>query len=296
MDTSTILKGWIERQGEDEFSLKDAIKAMERRDITGAAVKMALGRFIDNRILVRTSHGWYRIISIDPPMRLSDNIDMEYVDFRFPMKLEYLVKISPKSVILVAGVPNSGKSAFLLDFCRLNMFEHTIRYLSSELNEVRIKHRLQFTDISLDEWVRHVKFYERASRFEDYAAKYCDDVIIVDYLEMTDDFYAVGKYINAMFRALDKGVVLIALQKNEGQKLGVGRERSSEKPHLYITLDNEVFTIVKGKEWVNLDVNPNGMRCRFNIEKGYNFVQTSQWIGAGQPWKRRNIDAEDDEV
>ncbi|MBW2618874.1 MAG: hypothetical protein JRC92_08370, partial [Deltaproteobacteria bacterium] len=195
------------------------------------------------------------------------------VDLKWPFGLERLIDLYPKNIVVVAGAPNAGKTALLLNLIRLNMTKHQITYFSSEMGPEELKLRLlNFEDLSPDDW--NFGAYDRSSNFVDVIQP--NAVNIVDYLEVTDDFYRVGGEIKAIHDKLDKGLAVIALQKKKGAELGRGAEFSIEKPRLYLALDDGELKIIKAKNWgpeaKETGQNPNGKIFYFSLVNGCKFV------------------------
>jgi hypothetical protein len=82
---------------------------------------------------------------------------------------------------------------------------------------------LEHNDLPFREWGR-LNFYERAENFADVIRP--DEVNIVDFLQLHEDFWKVGGFINEMHKRLNRGVVFIAIQKNPGADHGLGDARS----------------------------------------------------------------------
>ncbi len=144
---------------------------------------------------------------------------------------------------IIAGSPNSGKTAFLLNFIRLNQNKHKIHLFSSEGGKEELRQRISKFDYPLDSW----KFsaWERAGDFADVIKP--DDINVIDYLEIHDEFYKIGGIIKSISDRLKNGFALIALQKNNGRDEGLGGSRGLEKPRLYLSMDAGRLKIVKGE-------------------------------------------------
>jgi hypothetical protein len=54
--------------------------------------------------------------------------------------------------------------------------------------------------------------------------------------------------------------------------MGRGAEFGLEKPRLYLSLGANRLEIVKGKNWAQEGINPNGMCWEFALVGGYKFV------------------------
>jgi hypothetical protein len=195
---------------------------------------------------------------------------------KWPLSIEEYVNLFPGNLAVVAGATNSGKTALLLNVVYLNhqTFPMPIYYFCSEMGDVELKERLeQFDGMAIEEW--NFKAIDRSTDFADVIVPDC--LNIVDYLELTEDLWAVNTHLTAIARKHGNGLSIVALQKKEGQKWGRGQEFSAEKSKLYLSMDKGKLTIVKGKSWANKSVNPNGLFVRFNINKGCQIEMTQEW-------------------
>ncbi len=198
---------------------------------------------------------------------------------RWPLGIEDYVKLFPGNLAVVAGAPNAGKTALLLNFLRLNMKQFPIYYFCSEMGQVELKDRLEmFPGMAIDDW--HFKAAERSSDFEDVIVPDC--INIIDFLEMTDELYRVNTHLTNISHKIGNGLAIVAIQKKEGAKYGRGLEFGLEKPKLYLSMDKGKLTIVKGKTWVNPRVDPNGLTVNFKITRGCQFEITKEWAQAAQ--------------
>lgn len=206
-----------------------------------------------------------------------DQADTTILPIKFPLGIHELVKIMPKNIIIVAGESNAGKSAFLLNVAAKNMIDHQVFYFSSEMGGTELKERLQnFNEkMPFDMW-KHCTFIERANDFD--LAIRPDAINIIDFLEIHDEFYKIGGYIKKIFDKLNKGIAVIAIQKNIGLDFGLGGARSIEKARLYLAMSPGVIKIVKAKNWVSGLINPNGLRKEYKLVKGIIFKDNSNWV------------------
>ena len=216
--------------------------------------------------------GCYRAIEKESPLIDFLSADISHVfDIKWPFELENYVNIYPHNVIVVAGASNAGKTAFMLNTVKLNMNHHRIEYFSSEMGAEEIKLRLSKfePEVPLKSWKFHPR--ERSSNFADAIVP--DAINIIDYLEVSKDFYEVGGQIKDIHDRLGKGIAVVALQKKKGADTGRGGEFTLEKPKLYVTIDAGVLKIVKGKNWVDPEVNPNGLEWKFKLIGGARFLE-----------------------
>jgi hypothetical protein len=69
-----------------------------------------------------------------------------------------------------------------------------------------------------------------------------NDLNIVDYLTIHDNFYKVGKALELLHGRLDKGVLVVFLQKDPKKEHGVGGFFQLPLPRLAFTLDFDMET------------------------------------------------------
>jgi len=62
------------------------------------------------------------------------------------------------NIAVLAGEPDAGKTAFLLNLTRLNMAHQEVHYFSSEMGAMELRERSKlFPEITLDQW----RFYPK---------------------------------------------------------------------------------------------------------------------------------------
>ncbi len=233
-----------------------------------AAVRVTLGRLVEEGIIERIigKHGQYRRIEGDCEKMDWKNASMDTVNFSWPGGIERFVSLMPGNVVLIAGEPNAGKTAFLLNTVLMNMARHEIHYFSSEMGASEMKKRLSAFSLSPDDW--RFTPWERSGDFHDVIRP--DAVNIIDYLEIHEDFYRIGGQIKRIFDRLGNGLAIIAIQKNRKTDMGRGGITTLEKPRLCLSMKPGELRIVKGKSWVGT-TNPNGLSSRFTLSGGARF-------------------------
>ena len=193
---------------------------------------------------------------------------------RYPFSIENYFATYSRNVVVLAGVSNAGKTAFLLNFIRLNMADFSIYYQSSEMGDAELANRLlKFEDLALEDW--NFVPEERSSDFADVIRPDC--INIIDYMEVTENFYMVAGHIKQIHEKLRSGIAVIALQKKQGAKLGRGGDFGLEKARLYLSMDAGKLTIHKAKNWANPELNPNGLVLGFKLVNGCKFSITTNW-------------------
>ncbi|NUO06971.1 MAG: bifunctional DNA primase/polymerase [Candidatus Brocadia sinica] len=239
------------------------------------AVRVTLSRRVKENVLERhpDRSGIYRKLDTTLEEINWQDAKVSPLNIRWPFQIENLVRILPKNIIVIAGETDAGKTGFLLNFVRMNMSQHEIFYFSSEMGGEEMKDRISYFDLPFDQW--RFKAYERSCNFADVIRP--DSVNIIDYIEMSDDFYKISGYIKSIFDKLRNGIAIIALQKNPKIDYGLGGMRSAEKARLYLSMEPGRCKIVKAKNWVDHTKNPNKLVIEYSLAKGYKFIPKSGW-------------------
>jgi len=220
------------------------------------------------------------------------------VDLYLPLGLDTLVKIYPRSIIVVAGAGNRGKTAIALDFIKNNMDKHDMRLLFSEGGAESLIDRMSaHQDKTIEEW--KIKSYPRTKNFEDVVLP--NGITVVDYMLIPTEFWLVGHYLDEIYRKLDKGIAYVNIQKSSAAELGRGGEFGLERPQLYVTLNPDyspgchedniqccVAKILKAKAWKNKS-NPDGKALNFSIENGWLIRHHNDWNYPPRETKAKRI-------
>jgi len=219
--------------------------------------------------------GWY--IPADNALKEMDfvNADDEPLNVWLPFGLNEKVELYQNSVVIVAGAPNAGKTAVLLNIVKENMGKLNVNYFNSEMSAGELKVRLnKFDYLALDQW--DFKAYERSGDFANVIKPGPENLNIIDFLEVHDEFYAMGKKIKDIHDSLNGSVAIIAIQKNPGTDVGLGGFRSLEVTRLALAIDFGRVKIVKAKNFSG-ENNPNGLVTNFNILHGSQLIQKGDW-------------------
>lgn len=218
-------------------------------------------------------NGSWRLVDTE-----SQNIDwynsqVDIVPVKWPFGIESFVHTMPRNLCVVAGSPNAGKTAFLLNFVAMNMDKFKIHYYSSEMGAMELRARLEKFEFPLSKWRFNAK--ERSRNFADVI--HPEDVNIIDFMELSEDFWKVGGMLREVYEKLTTGIAVIALQKAPGATMARGGVGSLEKPRLYLTMESGQIKIEKGKNWAHKEINPNGMICNWKLVQGSKFIETEGW-------------------
>jgi hypothetical protein len=231
-----------------------------------------------------SKQGVYRRIERDCEVINWQTAPTEEIPLKFPLGIEEYVKIYPKSLIVVAGKSDAGKTGFLLEFARLNMDKHEIHLFINEAGDSELAVRLGlFRNIEKEDW--KCTFWEREDGFADVIKK--DAINIIDYLDVTEGFAEIGTPLKDIHNKLDRGIALVAIQKNPKRydfkagkyidvDLGIGGAKSIGKSRLYLSIDDGIIKIVKAKNRRGKE-SPNGMTRTFRIYDGHDFSDVGCW-------------------
>jgi hypothetical protein len=241
-----------------------------------------LSRMVEQGIIERygSKNGVFRKADTDTCLISLDDEDEGFLDITWPLELEQFYRTMSKNVIIVAGSPDAGKTAFMLKTAYANRDYMPVRYQSSEMGGMELRSRIRLaSNTDENEW-KKIEFMERSQDWQDLIVP--DGINIIDFLEVTDNFYAVGGMIKDIFDNLETGIAVIALQKDPNKFDGLGGMFSKQKPRLYVTLDYDYdekiskARITKCKNWA-CRTSPNGMTCDFWIENGLDFRMRGFW-------------------
>ena len=218
--------------------------------------------------------GWFRRIETDYMEINLEGEEEKPIDIVWPFGIEKLYNCLPKNVCVVAGVYDAGKTTFCLNFSIINCSKFKVNYFTSEMGETELKSRFKYFDVPLSKW-KEIRWVQLSANFADAIRP--DEINIIDFLEIHDEFWRVSGWLNDIYRKLNKGMALVALQRPKGRDIAKGGEATLEKPRLYLSMGNNTIKIVKCKNWVNPDHNPNGLIIEYKILRGAKFLQTSDW-------------------
>ena len=276
---SEQIKAWI-LDSPGEFTVKDLDYDLgfQKPEQRTQRTKI-LEKFVAEKIVSREGkrRGVYRPYHKDLEPMDYINVKDNFLPVWLPMGLHQMVGIMPGNIIILAGEPNAGKTAVMLNIIKSNMNNFNVHYFNSEMGEGELKNRLsKFDDVSLNQWKFNA--YSRDTDFADVVFTGERSLNIIDFLEVHDDFYLVGEKIKQIHCALKGGVAIIAIQKNKGSEFAVGGNRTMEKARLVVNVEPGKFKITKAKNFINPKLNPNGLMCDWKLVNGCRFVmQGSDW-------------------
>jgi len=223
-----------------------------------------------------------------------------------PLGVSELVNIYPRNIIVIAGSSNAGKSAYVSTLIRVNniltnlgadvskthfeqmapfMCTHpkqtkpNVHFFSSEAGADEMAQRLSDHPGGIEAFAG-INFWERERDFAEVIDP--NGINVIDYMEVYDNFYEIGAWINDVHRELDKGIAIIVIQKKSGTDIGKGCEVTLEKPRLYLSLENNapyggICKIIKAKFPKDPKNDPNGKEIDYRLSHGCNFTELTGW-------------------
>ena len=204
-------------------------------------------------------------------------------DIVLPFQLDNLCYLHPRNIMIIAGVSETGKTAWMLNIAKQNQHKNKVFYFSSEMGNKELKSRLQNFDYGVKDFEK-VTFINRSSNFEDVIRP--ADINIIDFLEIHEEHYKIGVILKRIYEKLTTGIAIISIQKDAKKEFGVGGNVTQEKARIYLNLDHQegysTATIVKGKNWGNPMVNPSKRKLDYWVINGSKLKQKSGWYKDGE--------------
>jgi hypothetical protein len=204
------------------------------------------------------------------------NCDYKPLKFNMPLGLNELVEVYPGNVIMVAGVSNMGKTAFMIDLIYRNMKEFDVTYFNSEMDSKELRKRLD--DFRAVDSIRDWKFKSRSvvEDMEHHIVPGEGKINIIDYIELEKDHYQINGIIKKIHKKLNGAIAIIAIQKKPGADVGVGGYGTIYKARLALNIEKGICSIFKAKNWVGKR-NPNGLKRKFEIVDGWDLSGRGDW-------------------
>lgn len=237
-----------------------------------------LSRLAEEGIIERygEKRGSYRKVNKDIKYMDYVNAVPVTIDIKMPLHLHDVANITPKSIIVIAGSTNAGKTCFMLNVVKMNMQNFSsFNYLNSEMSAERFRERLNKFNEPIEFWHPKLKVVDTTSNFADMIDP--NGINFIDYLELNPEkTYMVSKYILDIFNKLDKGIAFVGLQKASNATFGRGGEFNLEKAQLAISIDYNKAKIVKCKS-PKSEFSYHNAVIDFSIEFGSRIVEKSGW-------------------
>jgi hypothetical protein len=278
---SDMVREWV-LSTEGIFLSTDVVKDLDLSTrVHKKNLSIILARLCKENLIAKHGdrRGQFRVVDHSmTPMNWKDADVSNTVNLALPLGLHKLMNLYPKNVIVIAGDTNAGKTAYLLNLVRENAGDFKISYFTNDETPEEIRKRVnRFQEAGMDtESFDKCDFIPRSSNFLDVMDP--DGVSIIDYLKLTDQFWKVGEEIERIRGRLMKGVAIIAIQKDKNAAMGRGGDFAAEASRLYFTLEKGMVNVVKMKNLIDPNRDPNGKSVKFGLWGGCKFVPKGGWI------------------
>ena len=206
--------------------------------IEKSACRMAMNRLAARGQLEKVDggkSGTYRLIDKSSEQTLFLTEPKGEFKIHLPLELHTMCKIFPGNIIIIAGSKSSGKTSTCLTIALENQNKHEVDYFNSEMGDEEFTERMIKLGCNSPADIKF-KCYKKASNFQD-SINGRNAIFIIDYLEIHDKFYEIGKSIKQIHDKLKEGIAIIAIQMKGGERMGRGGDFSKELSRLYLSLD-----------------------------------------------------------
>ena len=278
-NTAQEIREWIEEEPgwfrSEKLDAELGFRGSER-DMSNR--RQVIRRLLNSGELIKHNRdrGCYRKRQVDYIKMDFKNAPTAPMSVDWPLMIGDFFVTYPKNICVVAGCKDAGKTTFFLDFIKRNMKDHRIVYFSSEMGPQELRMRLdKHEDITLEEW--EFEAFEESDNFADAVYDYRNDIIIIDYIEVNQEFSAIGDKIKAIHEQLEGGIALIGIQKQYGATWGRGGEFSNQRPRLYVTIESGIARIRVAKNRVDGVENPVGNLLEYKIVNGWKMIPSGIW-------------------
>jgi len=292
---SALVDEWLQLHVGEKFGLDTICRQLQiaERENRHCIVKKLSYEANKDKPEIEKLDRFYRYIDRKEKKIEWQNASMDDVlDIRWPYGIEDdsqfgfdgKVRVSPGDIIVVAGVSNMGKTCLCHNFLWENMDNHACTLMGNEYTASKFKRR-----VSRMTWHNPIdvtgkpkfELIERRENWKDIIRP--DNINIIDWLNLGENWYEIGKVIEGIQSKLNKGIALISIQKDEHKTLGRGAGFSEELASLYLTMDFGRLYVRKCKEWV--ETNPNGKAYGFDIvDGGVKFHRIRQIVKCKKCW------------
>jgi len=230
----------VEFRGNGIITLADfyndlKLSTAQEKSSCRAAINRIVGRGIIEKIDEGKTGAYRKITTNNASETKFLTSPPDEFNIKLPLDLNSMCKLYPKNIIIVSGSKGSGKTTFSLSTALANQNKMNVVYMNSEMGDEEFTDRMIKMGCNSPEDIKF-KTYNKTSDYQDMVngdrALY-----IVDFLEIHDKFYEIGKPIRAIHEKLKDGIAMINIQMRAGSTIGRGGDFSKEKSRLYLALD-----------------------------------------------------------
>ncbi len=234
--TRAQIEKWLEAE-EIEFYIEPFRKKHEISP-ESSTLYVTFGRLCKERILKSLGRGLYRKVKKVEPVRWHLADEGKFFELAYPQSrddntefgFEEYINLSPGDVIVVGGVSNYGKSALVLNIMGENVNKYDFLLMGNEYATLggrpspkfkRRMMRMNWVDWLDGDGEPKFTLLPIRANFEDYIEP--DKVNIIDWINLTTEFYRIGQIIEDIKAGLGDGLAIIVLQKEEEAEMARGK-------------------------------------------------------------------------
>jgi hypothetical protein len=281
------VRNWIELAG-DYLSISDCYRELVIiSKVDKNRVRVALHKLCEKGIIERYKDrpGHYRKVNNIYVEQEWWQATGEPLPVLFPLNIHHYAKIYNGNTILLEGAKSQGKTAFCIEFARLNrdLFSDRVLYQNVEMASSEILNRAKSYPPAVftpEEMRQSIEFVPRTENWWDIVNP--NGVNVIDYVVEYQDAYKVAQYIFNIHKKLKSGIALIVVQKDPNKAYGYGGYSIRNIPRLVISLQKHTAKLEDIKSFYNVDDqgNPTGMECKYKLVNWWKFLP------ADSGWKR----------
>ncbi len=296
------------------FSIDDLIRDCGFLPSKRNAVKCALSDFLKEGVIERKGVRTGTYVPIrGNEQSMNDLIrsaSTKPVPLRLPLAIDALLNVYNRNLIVIQGLSNSGKTAFLMEIARLNrnLFD-LIKYINTEMDASEVRDRIERRNIDLEEFLSYVDFFLAKSTYQEGAIRYAiepNGLNLVDYLHL-EDATMMAPELDKIQERLDNGIAIVCIQKYFGKDMGYGGHGVKNRARLVIDLSKDVVTLkkVKSPKWWHKEIRLDESYRKFEYSKDGSIKPTSSWFtqdskpfhiySNGLEWEVSHVPVPDDE-
>lgn len=312
-NTKTLLKEFI-LISDGQFTIDDVMRELNLLSNRRNAVKCALSDFAKEGLVERQGlrSGTYTPIR-STGLMMNDivlNASTKPIQINLPLAIESMLNAYNRNLIVIQGLSNTGKTAFLMEIARLNKKNFSpIKYINTEMDASEIKDRIERRNIDLEDFLSYVQFFLVKSTHMSGAIRYeiePNGLNLVDYLHL-EDATLMATEMDKIQERLDNGIAVVAIQKYFGKDMGYGGHGVKNRARLVIDLSKDVVTLkkVKSPKFWHKEIRLDEAYRKFEYAKDGSIKPKSPWFtqdnkefrifSNGLEWGENYVPVPDDE-
>jgi hypothetical protein len=289
--TQAIIEEWVALIPTGKFNVRDIWNEIGIESASGKQyLRVILGRLEEKGIICANGGGGtYRKVDVQKmPINWQAADATQIIPLKWPFGLEQYASVYGKNVVIIAGAKQEGKTTFLYDFIKLNMYQHEIELFNSETGPQQMKDRFVDLGVPLD---APFKVYERYDNFADILNP--NIITVIDYLDLNSEFYLAGAEIDSVFRKLGpNGLAVIGMQipppsvtfvkgvkKIVDRDYAYGGGSTAKRAFIYVSMSSRKLKLKHVKKPAQKNIHPENMMWSYDISDKGDFTNINRYYG-----------------